>query len=110
MRTGRSDAIDIFRKWSADGALIRFQGTFFNFAFSSWGKISAIDDNELRIMADDHESELVVRFTSDIQFGYVDSRTVTGEEKGFEESIAIFFNLPAVREPDMITLAALKTT
>jgi hypothetical protein len=60
-------------------------------------------------MADDRESELVVRFTPDIQFGYVDSRAVTGEEKRFEESIAIFFNLPAVGEPDMITLAVLKS-
>jgi hypothetical protein len=111
MRTGRSEAVDLFRKWFADKFLLRCEGSFLKFSFSLRGRILSVDDEELRILADDYLSELVLRFTPDLEFGYVDSRQVTGAEKQYESCLTIFFGpVPPKGEgqPDTIAFAALQ--
>ena len=111
MRMEPTEAIDIFRGWASDFALVRYQGTFPNLAFSGWGRVVSAKIDELRIIADDRETELVLRLTPRVEFGYVDSRRVTGDEKKFKESVALFFGpIPNEGEPDMIVLAALENT
>lgn len=111
MRAGRSEVIDIFRRWSSDEVLVRWQGTFAKFAFSSWGYILSANDGELRVASNDMKSELVVNLGDELEFDYADSRTVTGEEKKFEECIIIIFECRDEGEkPDLIALAALKAS
>lgn len=108
MRTGREEAIDIFRKWFAEESLLRVQGNFRKFCFALWGRILSINATELRIMSNT-ESELVLRLTPDVEFGYGDDRIVTGDEKNFSECILVFFEpVPDVGDPDTIAIAALK--
>lgn len=111
MRAGRSEVVDIFRKWSEDGAPVRWEGSFAKFTFSSWGVILSADEHGLRAMARDKGSELAVRFTADLDFGYGDSRTFGGEREKFEDCVVIFFGaIPdeGEGEPDTIALAVLK--
>jgi hypothetical protein len=71
--------------------------------------LGTVSDNELRLMDRGSDSELVIRLTPDLEFGYGDSRVVTGEEKQFEEAIVVFFGpVPDEGEPDSIAVAALK--
>ena len=107
MRMGRSEAIDLFRKWATDGATVRCQGAFSRFAFALDGRISiSPDGNELRIIADDPSSEIVIKLSHELEFGYADSRVVTGAEKEYESCVLIFIDpVPPVDTPDTIAIA-----
>ena len=108
LRTGRSEAIDLLRKWSLDKSLVRCQGSLSKIAFSLNGRISSVDDRELRIISDDTDSELVLRFTAEMEFGYADSRVVSGPEKQYESCLVVFFGpVPDEGTPDTIAIAAL---
>jgi hypothetical protein len=87
---GRSDAVDLLRKWSDDGTLIRCQGSFSLFAFSSEGFIRRATESEVRLMSLDTRSEVVVQFKSDMEFGYDDNRVIEGVEKKFESCLVVF--------------------
>ena len=65
MRAGRAESLDIFRKWLAERAFLRCEGHFSKVAFSLSGRLLAVADDELRILADDKQSELVVRLIPD---------------------------------------------
>ena len=82
-------------------------GKFFNLAFSSFGRVTAINDSELRLASDDGKSELVVPLDTNLQFGYADSRDAPPEEKQYGDCILIFFTPPDEDEPDFITLGAI---
>ena len=106
MKTKRTEAIDIFRTWLADGLLVRWEGKFSTFAFSSWGKVVSLDNSEIRFMSGDNGSELIVRFASDVEFGYGDNRNDT-EPKQFADCILIFFGpVPPTGDADRISLFA----
>ena len=110
MRTCRLEALDIFRKWSADKSLVRCEGRFSNFAFSSNGRIFSVTDDEMKIMSDDTLSEVVVAFSSEVHFGYADNRAVTGVGKNYDSCLVVFFGpVPdeGIGEPDTISIAAL---
>jgi hypothetical protein len=108
MRMGRSDAIDLFRKWSDEQTPIRWQGSFGNFAFGSWGYVlSPPSEIEIRVTSQDRRSELVIRLASVIEYDYADSRTVTAEEKKFKECVVLAMKIPQEGDPDTIALAAL---
>lgn len=109
MIAGRSEIVDIFRRWASDRAPIRWQGTFAPFAFTSWGIIVFVDDLEVRLADRDMKSELVVRFKDVIEFDYADSRSITGREKQFEECVIMRFSDTADEKgtPDLIALGAL---
>ncbi len=105
MRAGRNEVVDIFRKWLDESSPIRVQGSFPAFAFGLWGRIVSITPTKLSILSLETESELVLQLTPELEFGYGDNRTVTGDEKQFSECIVIFFGQ---NERDNIALAALK--
>ena len=103
---GRSEALDLFRKWSSDKSLVRCQGSFPMYAFALNGRITIVDDHKLRIISDDTKSELVLKLTPDLDFHYADSRKVTGVAKEYDSCVAIFFS-PVLSEqtPDSISIA-----
>ncbi len=109
MRIGRGEAIDIFRKWLAEGLTVRWQGTLFTaVAFSSSAKIVSVSDQELRLATDDFGSELVVRLDGVVGFGYGDSRIAPEDGKKYDECVVLFFD-PVLEQndPARILLAAL---
>lgn len=110
MRMERSEALDIFKKWHAEHAVIRCQGSFPNHAFGMSGRITSLSDREMNIIADDKESEVVFQFDSVGEFGYGDSRSVTGREaEEFECCILIFMApIPDEGVGDHIALAEVR--
>ena len=114
MVIGRSDAIALFRKWLDERPLIRCQGSFPMHAFSLRGRISVANDSEIRLMADDTESEVVLKITDTMEFGYLDTRDVVGaapSELDHECCLVVFVG-PVGEEgdppPDSIAFAQVK--
>lgn len=91
MRIGRSDANLLLSKWLADKSMLLCEGSFSKFAFSLHGHISLIDDQELKIISSDRLSELVLRFTPEMEFGYGDSRNASEDEKRYGSCLILFF-------------------
>ena len=81
MNIGRLEALDLFRKWATDKLLVRVEGRFSNFVFTSNGWVVSASDTELRIASSNMLSEVAVSLSTDLAFGYADNRTVTGEAK-----------------------------
>lgn len=109
MMAGREEVLDIFRKWRADGLFIRWQGNFRAFAFASRGYILSVDEHELRVRSRDSNSEVVMRFAGVLHFEYADSRTITGDEKRFQECIVAYFSeVSEEGVADSIAFAALE--
>ncbi len=107
MRAARSEALDLFRKWSSEGLAVRCQGSVATFAFSLSGYIQSVSDDELRIFSEDVRSEVVLKLKPEMVFGYADSRTVSGVAKKYESCIIVFFGpVPDEGEPDSIAFAA----
>lgn len=109
MIAGRSDIVDIFRRWMSDRVPIRWQGSFASFAFGSWGFIVLADDVGVRLETGDKQTSLDVHFKNVIEFDYADARSVTGTEKRFEECIIMRFSDISHEDdtPDTIALGAL---
>ena len=75
--------------------------------------MQSVTEKELKIMSGDSHSELVLRFTPEMDFGYADSREVpkTSEAEKYEACIVIYFGpLPEEGTPDTISLAPLIST
>ena len=114
MRARREEILDIFHKWLTERKLIRCHGSFGTHEFSLKARISHLHDNQLRLMADDTQSELVIRIPDQAEFGYIDNRSITGREaEDYICSVMVFFGpIPpeGEREPDSIAFAELKGT
>lgn len=76
------------------------------YAFASNGRITTVDDRELRMISDDTGSELVLKLAPELDFHYADSRQVTGVAKEYDSCVVIFFS-PILSEgiQDSISLA-----
>jgi hypothetical protein len=100
VRTGRAEAIDLFRKWVSGATLIRVNFSFSLFALSFLGRIKEVSDARLYFLSDDAASELELSLPGDLEFGY-------GDDRRFENAglagIVIFFPLADAPEPDTIS-------
>jgi hypothetical protein len=91
VRIGRSDAMLLFSKWLSDKSLLACEGSFSNFVFSLRACMLSVNDEELRMLSDDTHSELVLRFTPEMEFGFGDSRNAPESEKKYESCVIVFF-------------------
>ncbi len=108
MRAGRLEVLDLLRKWKDEGLLVRWDGSFANFAFTSRGSIVSANETEIRIRSSDGKAEIAIRVQKVLEFHYADSRTVTGHAKKYQECIVAFFSpVPEHDDADTIALAAL---
>jgi hypothetical protein len=110
MRMEYAAALDLFRKWLSDRSLIRCQGSLNMFSFSFKGRMVDVNPAEIRLMADDADSEFVLRITDKIEFGYADSRVVTGQEAADYECLLMVFlgPIPNEGEGESVAFAELK--
>jgi len=83
VRAGRAEALDLFRKWAAERALLRCDFSFARFAACLRGRVRAVTDSEIKLLSDDTASELALRLPEGLEFGY-------GEPRGFPEEAAFF--------------------
>jgi hypothetical protein len=76
----RSDAVVILGKWSDEQSRIRCQGSFSTHAFAVEGKIERVTAHEIRMIAGNELTQVVVKLTDEVTFNYADSREITGNE------------------------------
>lgn len=109
MRTGRTEAIDLLRKWFSERALIECDFSFSEFATCLRGRIMAVSDEHLHILSDDTFSELELPLRANLEFGYGEPLDFPDEAAEFESGLVIFLTPPSpIREPDTISLLKVK--
>ena len=95
MRVGRSEVLDILRKWRDERLPVRCQGSFESHAFASEGKITMVSEVEVRMESDSRLIQAVVRLTDEMDFNYMDSREISGDEaRNYPSCIVIAFISP----------------
>ena len=91
MRVGRAEALDLFRKWASEGALLRCDFGFAEFAASFRGRIREVAEESLKLSANDTVSELVLLLPDGLDFWYADPRGFTEEAEIFECGLTVSF-------------------
>jgi hypothetical protein len=115
VRVGRLEVLDIFRKWRDERLPVRCQGSFESHAFASEGEITMVSATEVRMGTDSRLSEVVVRLTDKMDFNYMDSREISGDEaRNYPSCIVIAFlppeaELPTDQTIDMISFAEISS-
>ena len=105
MRVGREEALDLFRKWLAEGTPLRinFGCPVFSAAFR--GRVSRVSTIEVGALSDDRLAELALRVTPELEFAYGDSRG-TPDAGAFEGALVIFLRTSEEgEEPDFIAFS-----
>jgi hypothetical protein len=79
MRIGKSEALDLLRKWSSESISVRCEFSFMAFQVVLYGKIALkSDDGEIHLVADDAMSQASVRIRPDLwDFDYADNRELS---------------------------------
>jgi hypothetical protein len=110
VRIGRSEAMLLFSKWLSDKSLLVCEGSFSKFVFSLRAHMLSVNDDELRMLSADTHSELVLRLTAEMEFGFGDFRNAPESEKQYESCVIVFFG-PVAHEgtQDSIAIAVLET-
>jgi hypothetical protein len=108
MKAAREEIWDLFRKWFTERTILRCQGSFATHAFSLKARVLDLHQNEIRLMADDMQSELALRITDRVEFAYADNRVVTGREAEDYVCCVVAFFGPTGREADSVAFAELK--
>ena len=108
MRVGRAEALDLFRKWASEGALLRCDFGFAEFAASFRGRIREVAEESLKLSADDTVSELVLPLPDGLVFWYADPRGFTKEATVFECGLTVSFPGRIGATRDTLTFNELK--
>jgi hypothetical protein len=74
VRTGRDDAMSIFRSWIEKGTLLRFDVELVRCAATMRARIRALSPEQVELIADDTRGELIVPLSADLEFGIGDFR------------------------------------
>jgi hypothetical protein len=110
VRITRSEALDVLRKWFTEGSVVRCEAGLSTLAFSVVGRIIKLDEAEIKILSLDKLHETAILFTSKMEFGYGDFRSLPKQEKVYEAAIVAYPDgpVPPEGEPDTIAFAAIK--
>jgi hypothetical protein len=94
MRAGRSEALDVFRTWLVDRALLRCELRFAGFAATLKVRLTYVSEGHLALLSDDTGSELIVPLRQDFTFGYGDARLCRSRTSEFVRMLVLFFPSP----------------
>ena len=101
MRAGLSEALDMFRVWQSDRALLRCDFLLTKFAACLRARVIDVSDNDkVRLLSDDGFSEVVLPLSAELDFEYADSRDFPEEAALFSRGLVVFF--PAPSKPDKV--------
>jgi len=70
MRMGRDEALDLLRKWLAEGTLLRCNFDLLVFAATLRARVRDVAPDRLELLSDDATSEVVLPLRPDFEFGY----------------------------------------
>jgi hypothetical protein len=110
MRTGRVEALDMFRKWASDGSepdkpLVLCDFSFGSFAARFRVRVLTVADDRVVLASDDRETELVLLISESLEFRYVEPEEAgdPADIREFVCGLAAFFPAPDGVEQDRIT-------
>jgi hypothetical protein len=103
VRTGRSEALDIFRKWLSERSLVRCDLLFGDFAASLRGRVFRVAEDRGDLVSDDTHSELALVLRPDLEFAYGEPRDFPAEAEIFAGGLVVLFpSLDPAAERDKI--------
>lgn len=103
MRTGREEALTVFRAWLEDRSLLRCEFRFALLAATFTARMAIVSTSELRLISDDKSSELVLPLREDLEFEYGDMRQHPQHVEEFDKMLIVFFQyLGDPAQADMI--------
>jgi hypothetical protein len=99
----------MFRKWFEEQTLLRCFVTFALFEVTLEGRIFGLDDSMARIISDNKLSELGLRLSPTLQFGYGEPPHSHEDAILYQSFLAVYFGpVPHIGEPEMISFAERK--
>ena len=107
MRSGRSDAFDIFSKWQSEHTLLRVLLGFGTLTFRFVGRIIAIDDAVLKIVSDDANSEMAFKVLDIFFFDFSDYRDLPEGGEIYEYDLTVFLG-PGENTDNFIAFSVLR--
>jgi hypothetical protein len=94
MRARHSEALDVFRTWLVDRALLRCELRFTNFVATLKVRLTDVSETQIALLSDDSRSALVLPLRKDLSFGYGDARLSRTETTEFVRMLVLFFPSP----------------
>ena len=90
MRIGRAEAMDLFRKWLSERALLRCDFLLSEFAACFRGRIVSLSAERGKMLSDDTFCELDFPLAPTLEFGYGEPRDFA-ERREFAGALVAFF-------------------
>jgi len=91
VRAGRLEALDIFRKWRSERALVRCDLLFRDFAASLRARVSRVTEDRVNLVSDDTTSELALTLRDGLEFAYEEPRDFPAEATVFARGLVVRF-------------------
>jgi len=112
MKTGKCEALDMFSKYLSEGTLLRCYVRCSTYRAAFVGRIRTVSDDGIRLSSDDCQSELELPLSSDLQYGYGDSRNSPTELPVYDGHLLVFMTRydPLCQKPDMIAFSEVRAT
>lgn len=92
MTTGRAEALDIFRKWMSDGALLQCHWNLYTLAATFRVRVSAVSGGEIAFWSDDKTSELTLPLKPEFEFGYGEPERSSVEAMDSVSGLVVFLS------------------
>jgi hypothetical protein len=97
IKAEKDEAILLFKKWGSEAILSRCDFRFALFSVSLRGRFSEVSDHQIRLIADDTLSEMVLRLYDDWQYFFGDTHDVPGAIERYDSVLVLF---PASADPN----------
>jgi hypothetical protein len=102
VRISLSEALDIFRKWESERALVRCTFSFRDFAASLSGRVARVSERRIDFWSDDKGSELALRVRPALEFAYGEPRRFPAEAEIFKGAVGVFFPSAVDGDPESL--------
>ena len=92
MKIGRAEALDVFRKWLADGSLVQCNLGLLVLAAAFRARVRLVLEDRIEFLSDDRTSELVLPLSADCDFGYGEPNRASGESAVAVSAVVVFLS------------------
>jgi hypothetical protein len=108
MKAGRSEALDVVRKWLSERALLQCNLDVKRIAATFRARVRAISDDRITLLSDDTTSELILVLAPHSEFAYVEPDRSAGDVKSAVAGLVIFLSPTGPgSDPDVVTFTEL---
>jgi hypothetical protein len=91
MTMGREEALDIFRKWLSDEAILQINCDLYVFAAAFRVRVREVLPDRVNFFSDDGKSELALPLPDGLKFGYAEPPAGSVEAMDAVSGLVVFF-------------------